>query len=428
MLEPLITAPRDGLEAATRLGIAALLGLAVGIEREWSGHASGPTARFAGLRTFLILGIGGGLAGILSAVDRPIESAVLLGGCVALVIAAFVVTMRRPEAEVDGTTEAAALVVLGLALIAGMGQLALASGAVAVVVLALGEKQRLHGLVAKVGGPEMRAAARFAVMALVILPVLPTTPLPFGGEISPRGLWMLVLLFSAINFAGYLARQAVGPNRGYGITGILGGLISSTLITLQFSRKSREEPQHAAALALGTVAACTILPARIFAVLMVLSATVAQAALPFLIPPAVVGGIILLLAFKRRHEGGGAADPAAAERSPLQLAGSIRMALLFWVALVAIAIVQERFGTTGVYTSAVLLGLTDMDALTVAMARLGAKGDLTRVAAMGVGVGLISNTAFKLTLGLALGSPGYRRWLLLGLGAMGGAVGVGWLV
>ena len=82
MLEPLITAPRDGLEAATRLGIAALLGLAVGIERQWSGHASGPTARFAGLRTFLILGIGGGLAGILSAVDRPIESAVLLGGAV----------------------------------------------------------------------------------------------------------------------------------------------------------------------------------------------------------------------------------------------------------------------------------------------------------------------------------------------------------
>jgi len=428
MLEPLITAPRDGLEAATRLGIAALLGLAVGIERQWSGHASGPTARFAGLRTFLILGIGGGLAGILSAVDRPIESAVLLGGAVALVIAAFVVTMRRPEAEVDGTTEAAALVVLGLALVAGMGQLALASGAVAVVVLVLGEKQRLHGMVAKVGAAELQAAARFAVMALVILPVLPTTPLPFGGDISPRSLWMLVLLFSAINFAGYLARQAVGANRGYGITGVLGGLISSTLITLQFSRKSREEPQHAAALAFGTVAACTVLPVRIIGVLMVLSATVAQAALPFLIPPIMVGGVILLLAFRRRHEGGATAGDAAVERSPLHVVASIRMALLFWVALVALGYVQARFGTTGVYTSAVLLGLTDMDALTVAMARLGNGGDMSAIAATGVAVGVLSNTAFKLTLGLVLGSPGYRRWLLVGLAALGGAVGVGWLV
>jgi uncharacterized membrane protein (DUF4010 family) len=428
VLEPLITAPRDGLEAATRLGIAGLLGLAVGIERQWSGHASGPAARFAGLRTFLILGIGGGLAGILSAVDRPVESTVLLGGCVALVIAAFVVTMRRPEAEVDGTTEAAALVVLGLALVAGMGQLALASGAVAVVVLALGEKQRLHGLVAKVGAPELQAAARFAVMALVILPVLPTTPLPFGGDISPRSLWILVLLFSAINFAGYLAREAVGANRGYGITGVLGGLISSTLITLQFSRKSREEPQHAAALALGTVAACTVLPARIIGVLMVLSATVAEAALPFLVPPVLVGAIILLLAFRRRHEGGGGEAKVEAEKSPLRVVASIRMALLFWVALVAIGYVQARFGSAGVYSSAVLLGLTDMDALTVAMARLGATGDRATLAATGIAIGLLSNTVFKLTLGLVLGSAGYRRWLLIGLGALGGAVGVGWVL
>ncbi len=428
MLEPLITSPQDGPEAAIRLGIGALVGLAVGIERQWSGHASGPTARFAGLRTFLILGLGGAIAGVLSAAGRSIEAATLLAGGVALVVAAFVVTMRRPEAEVDGTTEAAALVVLGLALLAGMGQLALAGGGTAIVVLVLGEKRRLHGLVARVGAAEMQAAARFAVMALVILPVLPTTPLPFGGEISPRSLWMLVLLFSAINFAGYLARQAVGPHRGYGITGILGGLISSTLITLQFSRKSREEPQHAAALALGTVAACTVLPARIIGVLMVLSTAVAQAALPFLVPPVMVGAIILLLAFRRRHEGGTPEGAAAVERSPLHVAASIRMALLFWVALLAIGAVQARFGTTGVYTSAVLLGLTDMDALTVAMARLGGSGTAASIAAMGVAVGLISNTVFKLTLGLVLGSAGYRRWLLVGLGALGGAVGVGWLV
>ncbi len=424
MLEPLITAPRDGLDAATRLGIAALLGLAVGIERQWSGHASGPTARFAGLRTFLILGIGGGLSGILSAVDRPVESTVLLGGCVALVIAAFVVTMRRPEAEVDATTEAAALVVLGLALIAGMGQLALAGGAVAVVVLALGEKQRLHGMVAQVGAPELQAAARFAVMALVILPVLPTEPLPFGGGISPRGLWTLVLLFSAINFGGYLAQRAVGPERGYGLAGLLGGLVSSTMVTLQFSRRSREEPAHAGALALGVIAACTVLPIRLLAILGVLSPAVAQAALPFMLPPALVGFGIVAVSFSRTERGSGKQD---ADRSPLRVVASAKMAGLFWVALVTIGYLESRWGSAGVYSSAILLGLTDMDALTVAMARLGSGDALAQVAARGVAIGVISNTAFKLALGLTVGSPDFRRRLGLGLGLLGALVGVGWL-
>jgi uncharacterized membrane protein (DUF4010 family) len=426
MLEPLITPPQDGLEAALRLGIGALLGLAVGIERQWSGHASGPTARFAGLRTFLILGLGGAVAGVLSAAGRSVEAATLLAGGVALVVAAFVVTMRRPHAEVDGTTEAAALVVLGLALLAGMGQLALASGGIAVVVLVLGEKRRLHGLVERVGAVELQAAARFAVMALVILPVLPTTPLPFGAEISPRGLWLLVLLFSAINFGGYLARRAVGPDRGYAVAGLLGGLVSSTLVTLQFSRRSRAEPEHAAALALGTVAACTVLPARLLAVLAVLSATVAQAALPYLVPPILVGALLLLLALRRTRASG--ETEVTADGSPLHVLGSIKMAGLFWVALVAIEALQSRYGATGVYGSAILLGLTDMDALTVAMARMGGNGALAATAALGVAIGILSNTAFKLTLGLVLGSGAYRRWLLVGLGALGGAVGGGWVL
>ena len=140
----------ETLQLAARLGIAGLVGLAVGVEREWSGHARGPTAHFAGLRTFLILGLTGGIAGLLSTTGQVIPATVLLLGAVAFVVAAFAVRMRRPEAEMDGTTEAAALVVLGLALLAGLGQMALAGGAVAIVVLALGEKQRLHALVAKV--------------------------------------------------------------------------------------------------------------------------------------------------------------------------------------------------------------------------------------------------------------------------------------
>lgn len=425
MIEPLILPPEDGLQTALRLGIAALIGLAVGIEREWSGHASGPKARFAGLRTFFILGLAGGIVGLLSAAGLPVEGAVFLAGGVALVVAAYVVAMRRPEADPDGTTEAAALVVLGLGMLAGVGQIALAAGAVAVVVLALGEKQRLHGMVAKVGAPELQAAARFAVMALVILPVLPTEPLPFGGGISPRGLWTLVLLFSAINFGGYLAQRAVGPARGYGLAGLLGGLVSSTMVTLQFARRSREEPGHEGALALGVMAACTVLPLRLLAILGVISATVAQAALPFLLPPALIGIVIVAVSFSRTGPGAGKRED---DRSPLHVIASAKMAGLFWVALMAIGYLESRWGSAGVYTSAVVLGLADTDALTVAMARLGNANGVAQVAARGVAIGVISNTAFKLALGLTMGSADFRRRLGLGLGVLGAAVGVGWLL
>lgn len=425
MLEPLVIPASDGLQAALRLGIAGLVGLAAGIEREWSGHATGPAARFAGMRTFLILGLAGGVAGVLSAAGLPVVGAVLLAGGVGLVVAAYVLTTRSPTADADGTTEAAALVILALGLVAGIGQLALASGAGALVVLALGEKRRLHGMVAKVGEAELQAAARFAVMALVILPVLPTTPLPFGGEISARGLWTLVLLFSGINFAGYLARRAVGPERGYGLAGLLGGLISSTLVTMQFARRSRDEPSHAGALSLGVIAACTVLPLRLLAILSVLSPTVGQRAVPFLLPPALVGVGIVALAFRKT---GGGAGKAEDDKSPLHVFASARMAVLFWFALIGIEFLERQWGSTGVYTSAVLLGLTDMDALTVAMARFGAAPSMAVVAAKGVAIGVLSNTVFKAGVGVALGSPAFRSRLLLGLLALGAAVGVGWVV
>ncbi|MBP7620929.1 MAG: DUF4010 domain-containing protein, partial [Gemmatimonadales bacterium] len=213
--------------------------------------------------------------------------------------------------------------------------------------------------------------------------------------------------------------------RGYGLAGLLGGFISSTLVTMQFARRSRFEPTHAGALALGVIAACTVLPVRLLAILGVLAPTVGKAALPYLIPPAVVGAVIVAVAFRRTKGGGEAAED---DTSPLHVAASVRMAVLFWLALIGIEILQRQWGSTGIYTSAVLLGLTDMDALTVAMARLGGAATMASVAATGVAIGVLSNTAFKLGLGVALGSPAFRARLGMGLLALGAAVGLGWLV
>ena len=207
-------------ETVARLAVAALAGLAVGLEREWSGHATGPLARFAGLRTFLLIGSLGGVSGWLVGTGAETAAAVLLAGGAALIVAAYVLAARPGGHTIEGTTEVAALLVLALGVLAGLGFLELVSGATAVMVLALSEKERLRELVSRIGTGELRAALQFAVLALVVLPLLPAGSYgPLGG-MQPRGLWVVVLLFSGLNFAGVWKAPVVFlcQNNGWAIS------------------------------------------------------------------------------------------------------------------------------------------------------------------------------------------------------------------
>ena len=194
------------------MAIAALGGAAVGLEREWSGHAGGAKAHFAGIRTFTLLGGMAGVAGWFWILGFQAVAIVLLAGATALVVAAYVSASRR---DVDGTTEVAALVVLSAGVLAGTGYLVLASAIVAITTLLLVEKSWLHSMIARIDDAGLRAGVRFAVMAVVILPLLPDGPYgPLGG-VRPRQLWLFVLLFSGLSFIGYVARRFVGSERGY---------------------------------------------------------------------------------------------------------------------------------------------------------------------------------------------------------------------
>ncbi len=407
-------------ETVIRLAVAALCGLAVGLEREWSGHSSGPLARFAGLRTFLLIGALGGVAGWLVSMGIETAGAVLLAGGSALIIAAYIQGARPGGATIEGTTEVAAMVVLALGTLAGLGFVEITSGATAVMVLVLNEKERMRSLVVRIGDRELRAALQFAVLATVVLPLLPAgTYGPLGG-IQPRSLWIVVLLFSGLNFAGYLARRAVGPERGYGVTGLLGGLISSTAVTFQFSRLSREDQSLAAGLATGVLGASVVLFPRIVLVSAVLNVEVALALLPILVPPFLAGVILLVLAFARRWGASQSARRAEPIQSPLRLWSAIRMAVALQLAMTVLTAISRAFGEGGVLASAALLGLTDLDALTLAMNRMGTTPELVGLAARAIAIGAIGNGVFKTTLALALGGPGYRRLAAAGLLAMAG--------
>jgi uncharacterized membrane protein (DUF4010 family) len=403
---------------ARQLALAGLVGLAIGIEREWSGHASGPRARFGGVRTFLLLGLIGGVAGLLAATGWLALGATLIGAAALLAILAYVVASVQ-TGDRDGTTEAAALLVLATGGLCGLGYAALGSGVAAIAVLALAEKGRIRAFIERIGQHELQAALRFAVLAVVVLPLLPTGPFGPYSAIRLRELWTIVLLFSGLNFLGYLARRTVGAARGYGVTGLLGGLVSSTAVALTFAQKSREESGYAQSLALGVVAACTVLIPRVLGITLVLSPPVAGELATYVVPPLLVGAGFVVWSIRRTPMG--PAGDTASEASPLRLVSAIKMALAFQAVLLLVPAIQGTWGSAGVLSSAALLGLTDVDALTFSMSRLGS----APLAARAIAVGILANTALKLILVLTLGSPAFRRTAAPGLLALGCAVATG---
>lgn len=403
----------SALATAVRLGIAALIGLAVGLEREWSGHASGTQARFAGLRTFLLIGLLGGAAGLLARDGHDLVAAAIVIGTAAMAIAAYVMATRAPDADRDGTTEVAAILVAVLGVIAGSGSWAVAAGAGSLVVLVLHEKQRLHGAVTRVHPQELSAALRFAVLALVVLPLLPEGPYLGWAAIRPRSLWFIVLVFSAINFAGFLARRTAEEGRGYLLTGLLGGVISSTAVAFGFARFSRKEKQAGAALAIGVIGACTVLVPRVLVVSAVLNQEVATLLAPLIIPAGIVGALVVAIGWKYGSKWAAPAMDtpvqwlAGDDRSPLRLWVAIRLAILFQLAIMAITLARSIWSVQGVYGSAVVLGLTDVDALTVSMSTP-TTAIAPMMAARAIGVGILANTIVKLGIAVAAGSGRFR--------------------
>jgi uncharacterized membrane protein (DUF4010 family) len=397
--------------------VAIIGGAAVGVERQRSGHATGPDARLGGIRTFTLLGTTAGIAGFLIEQGFVIPAALLVGGALALIAIGYV---RASGRDIDATTEVAAVVVLGAGVLAGIGELRLSAALTTLTVLLLAEKPRLHGVIERLDEPTMLAAARFAVMSLVILPLLPQGPYGPGPGIKPRELWMLVLLFSGMSFVGFMA-QRVSRSAGYPLTGLLGGLVSSTSVTLAFARLSKTHEGQAAPLATGAVAASTILFARVAVAVAILDATVLPVLVRYLAAPFLVSLVMLALSWRSLHRED--VEPSTL-RNPLQLRNAVEMALLFQFVLYAVHYMSDWIGDRGLMATGFVLGLTDVDALTLSMTRSVASDVTIAVACRAIATGIIANSLMKAAIAAAIGVPRFK-WQaggsLLAMAAAGAA-------
>ena len=399
--------------------VATLGGLAVGVVRQWSGHASGPNARLAGLRTFTMLGVLSGLCGWLWIADGRALSVVLLSASAALIAIGYA---RASRQDIDGTTEVAGVVVLASGVLAGIGLTTVAAAVTALTVLLLLEKTRLHAMVTHIDDEGIIAGARFAVMALVVLPLLPSGPHGPYGAIRPRELWALVLFFSGLSFVSYVIRRTVGSRQGHAISGLLGGFISSTSVTLTMSQLSQTSMGVDGALASGVMGANAMLFVRVTVAAGVLAPAVPLSlarmfAVPFLIA-------VALTIWGMRTKSTGPAQPPDGE-NPLEFGAALKMAVMFQVVLIGLAFLRGRFGTSGVYGSAAVLGLTDVDALTLSMANSASSGTPVNVVVNAIAIGILTNTVVKTVIAIVMGRGRFRWWAGAGLMAIGVALAAG---
>jgi uncharacterized membrane protein (DUF4010 family) len=405
----------ESLDVAIRLAVASLGGLAVGIEREWSVKRGRHTPHFAGVRTFLLLGLLGALGAELARTGPGAAGAMLFVAGSLLIVIAYAITSRNGR-DVGGTTEVAALIVLAGGALAGTGRLTLASALFALTTLVLVQKSVLHTFVERIRTHELLAAVRFAVLALVIFPLLPTGPYGPHPGFRPQELWALVLVFSALSFVSFVALRIAGLQRGCVLVGLLGGLISSTATTLTFSRESRQSLHLGRALGAAVIAACTVLPVRVLILIGLLNQAVVYEAARYLLPPFLAGLIVLGIAAPR-HESKHLEE--LTPRNPLRLGAAMQMVLAFQIVLYIMDWMNRQFGSSGTLTSAAVLGFTDVDALTYSMVKLGGIDAGPSIAAKALGIGVLSNTVLKSVVVLMVGRGAFRTVAGLGLLALG---------
>ena len=401
------------IAVAGDFAIAILLGALVGIEREKRKAEEQEPGHIAGLRTFTLLALLGAAAGFLSKnLSSPwiLAAALLIVG--AFIVAGYFVTARSSDGGKGLTTETAAIVVflLGAMVMFGERELAIALGVVTAAVLAY--KQPLHGFVEKLGWDDVYAGLRLLIATFIALPLLPNRAIDPWGALNPYELWLLVILISSLSLVGYVLTRWLGPARGTALTGLTGGLVSSTAVTLSFAREARDNPQNVAALACGILLAWAVMFLRVIVLVAVVNRKLLpEILIPFLLMGLTSGGYAAFLYFRDSSVDGTAPKGEVEIENPFSLTAAAKFAALFAVVLLAVKIVQEHFPPSGLYAVAALAGLTDVDAITLSMSEFAQSGD-ARVAVIAIVIASLSNTIVKCGMGFVLGGAGLGKKLL----------------
>lgn len=418
----------ETLATAWSLAVALLCGLIVGLERGHETRELPDEQRFAGLRTFGIVGLLGGALGLIAA-----EIGGVVAGLGMIAIAAALILGHRAQMAIDNdvgvTTLLAALLTAALGMLAGSGHPGLAGAGAVVTALLLQMKATLHSLLRKVREEEVTATLRLLLLSVVVLPFLPNEGYGPYEALNPYAIWWMVVLLAGLSFLGYVAVRVLGTDRGLGVTALAGGLASSTAVTVALARKVAGQAELVPLAVAATLLAWVVMFIRVGVLMAVAGPEVLRATIVPLAAATIATAVCAALFWRR-----GSSQPQLDEPgNPLELGPALLFALLLAAVLLAGRFLQDQFGHLGLYILALVSGMADLDAITLSASRMSAQATVEpAVAGRAILLAAASNTVVKTLYTLPVaGAPmagrlGLASAVILGAGAVAAWIAAGW--
>lgn len=403
------------------LAVALALGLLVGVERGWRTRDTPPGARVAGLRTFGLLGLCGGVAAVLAAHAAMAVAAVLVAGAVAALLIGYRADARR-DGQVSATEAVAALVTIGCGYLSGAGMPLVGAGIAAAMACVLALRTELHRLVAGLDAAEVKGVARLSVLTLVVLPLLPDRGFGPYAAWNPNQIWLVVVIVSALSLLGYVAVRRLGAARGTLAAAAAGATVSSTAVTAALARQLAGDAGSGTVVTAGIAVASAVMLTRT----LVTTALFAPFALPsfaaVIVPTALVSAGYAFVAMRRRR--GVAAAVALPVGNPFDLRPALILAALVAVLALVSRIALARFGDAGLTVVLAITGAMDVDSAILTMHGLPPGSIDARLAGLILVGPILANTLVKagLTVAIAGWRQGWRAALPLVASAAVGLV------
>ncbi|KAB2916696.1 MAG: MgtC/SapB family protein [Hyphomicrobiaceae bacterium] len=419
----------DTFEFIQRLAVALAIGLIIGIERGWKQREEQEGERAAGLRTLALAGLLGGVWGGLA---RALgDWGVVALGFAFAVFTAGIVVFRLRELEhaksYGATTAVAAMLAFSLGAFAMVDMVAAAAAAVATATL-LALKTMLHAWLKRLTWEELRAGLVLLAMTVILLPILPNREVGPLGAINPHEIWLMTITIAAMSFAGYVAIRFAGSERGVVLSGLAGGLVSSTVVTLTMAKLAHDHPERQRLCASASLLSSTVMAVRVLVVASVFNFALAR----WLLPPLAAAVFVQFLFSGMLLRWGLDADKAMLQplelKNPFDLGVVLGFGALLTVVMVLAKALTLWTGTTSVLALGAASGIADVDAITLSMARL-ARADLSvETAALAVLLALAVNSVSKVVLGTMTGGRAFGAMLGAGTAlAVAAALGALWL-
>lgn len=400
-----------------RLLITLGIGLLIGLEREYAKRVVDKEEQFAGVRTYPMIALLGFLSAMLGEQYGPAILVVGFAGFTVMVVATYFMMARSSSFGI--TTELSGIIVFLLGVLVHSERILLATVIAVVVVSLLSLKVRLHRFIATLAPQDIRAFIQFTIISALVLPFLPTGGYGPGGVWDLRDIWTMVILVTGISLAGYVLSKVLDQRKGTLVEGLIGGLVSSTAVTLSLARRSRVLASGGKRLAVvGVVAASTVLYPRILLEAWVVDHELGRQLLPSIL---IITAVAFLAAYLGWRSNGEASPDASSVplTNPLNFAVALQFAAAYMLVQWLMSLALQHFPEQGLYATSLLFGATDMDAITLSIA---GQSDLhERQRCTAILLATLSNTAMKFLLVLFFGDRAIRKGVGIGFGAMAAA-------